>query len=64
MVFFVLLWKLVYDLFVMYLLKKVEFFELVSFMFVLVFVDFVEDYIVLLIIYVVEVIVYGVYEIF
>lgn len=33
-------------------------------MFVLVFVDFVEDYIVLLIIYVVEVIVYGVYEIF
>lgn len=61
MVFFVLL---VYDLFVMYLLKKVEFFELVSFMFVLVFVDFVEDYIVLLIIYVVEVIVYGVYEIF
>lgn len=36
---------MVYDLFVMYLLKKVEFFELVSFMFVLVFVDFVEDYI-------------------
>lgn len=33
-------------------------------MFVLVFVDFLEDYIVLLIIYVVEVIVYGVYEIF
>lgn len=55
---------MVYDLFVMYLLKKVEFFELVRFMFVLVFVDFVEDYIVLLIIYVVEVIVYGVYEIF
>lgn len=46
----------------MYLLKKVEFPELVSFMFVSASVDFVEDYTVLPTIHAVEAIAHGVHE--